>query len=169
MVELNKIYNEDCLETMKRMEDKSIGLVFADPPYNLGINYDIYNDSIQQNEYIKFCSNWFYKLKRVSSKIVITPGTRNLPMWIKYIEEPKHIGCWYKLNSMTGCKFSNLNLWEPLLYYFYDNDRYKTDSFRINIGIQDNIGNHPCPKPLLLLRWIIHSFSEEAGPLLSQL
>ena len=35
---INKIFNEDCLETMKRMPDKSIDLVLTDPPY--GINRD---------------------------------------------------------------------------------------------------------------------------------
>lgn len=33
MIELNKIYNEDCLEGMKRIEDKSIDLIITDPPY----------------------------------------------------------------------------------------------------------------------------------------
>jgi len=37
LIELNKIYNEDCLETMKRMEDDSVDMVLTDPPY--GINY----------------------------------------------------------------------------------------------------------------------------------
>lgn len=33
-IELNKIYNEDCLETMKRMPDKSVDLVVTSPPYD---------------------------------------------------------------------------------------------------------------------------------------
>ena len=33
LIELNKIYNEDCLETMKKMDDKSVDLIIADPPY----------------------------------------------------------------------------------------------------------------------------------------
>lgn len=36
MIELNKIYNEDCLEGMKRIEDKSIDLIITSPPYNIG-------------------------------------------------------------------------------------------------------------------------------------
>lgn len=35
MIELNKIYNEDCILTMKRMEDKSVDLVLTDPPYGI--------------------------------------------------------------------------------------------------------------------------------------
>lgn len=33
MLELNKIYNEDCLEGMKRIPDNSVDLVCTDPPY----------------------------------------------------------------------------------------------------------------------------------------
>ena len=32
-MELNKIYNEDCLEGMKRIPDNSIDLIVTDPPY----------------------------------------------------------------------------------------------------------------------------------------
>lgn len=35
MIELNKIYNEDCLEGMKRIPDKSVDLVVTDPPYQI--------------------------------------------------------------------------------------------------------------------------------------
>lgn len=31
----NVIYNEDCLEGMKRMPDKSVDLVVTDPPYKI--------------------------------------------------------------------------------------------------------------------------------------
>ena len=33
MIELNKIYNEDCLEGMKRVPDKSVDMILADLPY----------------------------------------------------------------------------------------------------------------------------------------
>jgi len=34
-ISLNTIYNEDCIEFMKRLPAQSIDLIFADPPYNL--------------------------------------------------------------------------------------------------------------------------------------
>lgn len=37
MVELNRIYNESCLDTMARMEKESVHLVFTSPPYP-GVN-----------------------------------------------------------------------------------------------------------------------------------
>lgn len=33
MIELNKIYNEDCIEGMKRIPDKSVDCILTDPPY----------------------------------------------------------------------------------------------------------------------------------------
>ena len=44
-IELNKIYNEDCLEGMKRIPDGSVDLILTDPPYGTmngfnGIDWD---------------------------------------------------------------------------------------------------------------------------------
>lgn len=33
MIELNNIYNEDCLEGMNRIEPNSVDLIVTDPPY----------------------------------------------------------------------------------------------------------------------------------------
>lgn len=41
-MELNKIYCEDCLSTMKRMEDNSIDFVITSPPYDNLRNYNGY-------------------------------------------------------------------------------------------------------------------------------
>lgn len=70
MLELNKIYNEDCLITMQRMEDNSVDLIITSPPYNKNayavgsgsnkswsalrgrqIPYDKYNDAMPPEEY----------------------------------------------------------------------------------------------------------------------
>ena len=37
MIEINKIYNEDCLDTLKRIPDNSIDLVITSPPYNMNL------------------------------------------------------------------------------------------------------------------------------------
>ncbi len=33
LLELNKIYNQDCLEGMKQIDDKSIDMILCDLPY----------------------------------------------------------------------------------------------------------------------------------------
>ena len=72
-METNIIYNEDCLETLVKMEDNSIDLIVTSPPYNKNfyapssgadkswsalrgrqIPYDEYSDSMQPKDY----ENW---------------------------------------------------------------------------------------------------------------
>ena len=36
-MEVNKIYNEDCLKTLSKIKDKSIDLVVTSPPYNMNL------------------------------------------------------------------------------------------------------------------------------------
>ena len=38
MLELNKIYNIDCIEGMKLIDDKSIDMIFVDLPYEVTAN-----------------------------------------------------------------------------------------------------------------------------------
>lgn len=56
--EFNVIYNEDCLETMKRLPDNYIDLTITSPPYNLGNNHHTgskrhspYDDDLPEKEY----------------------------------------------------------------------------------------------------------------------
>lgn len=50
MIELNKIYNEDCLEGMKRIPDGSVDLIVSDPPYLIG-----YKTGYRKDKNHKFC------------------------------------------------------------------------------------------------------------------
>ena len=38
----NKIINSDCLKILSKIPDKSIDLIFADPPYNLQLRDTLY-------------------------------------------------------------------------------------------------------------------------------
>jgi modification methylase len=61
MIEINKLYNENCLNTMAKMPDNFIDLTVTSPPYNLGEKhhtgnkvfkaYNEYSDSVPENEY----------------------------------------------------------------------------------------------------------------------
>ena len=60
MMEINKIYNENCLETMKQIPDGSVDLVLTDPPYNIGkAKWDKIPD------YINWCGKWVKECERV--------------------------------------------------------------------------------------------------------
>ena len=43
-VEVNQVYQGDCVEGLARLGEGSIDLVFADPPFNIGYLYHGYND-----------------------------------------------------------------------------------------------------------------------------
>ena len=48
-MEINKIYNQDCIHGMKKIEDNSIATCITDPPYNyefIGKNWD--NEEIKR-------------------------------------------------------------------------------------------------------------------------
>ena len=51
MIELNKIYNEDCLSLMKKMDDSSIDCIITSPPYMFQKEYDNYDDKFEPVKY----------------------------------------------------------------------------------------------------------------------
>lgn len=48
----------DCIETMANWPEASIDLIFADPPYNIGYQYDKYEDKRDDHDYIDWTMKW---------------------------------------------------------------------------------------------------------------
>ena len=46
------LFNEDCLAGLGRIEDGSVDLAFADPPFNIGYDYDVYKDRLASEHYL---------------------------------------------------------------------------------------------------------------------
>ena len=65
-MEINKIYNEDSVKLMQIMPENFIDLTITSPPYNVGIDYDNYNDNISEKEYWNFTDSWLKELSRVT-------------------------------------------------------------------------------------------------------
>ena len=70
----NKIYNQDCLELMKDIPDKSVDLVLTDPPYNLDFSkYDSLTDKTGRKFHHTENTKWDLKenfdLKEISKKL----------------------------------------------------------------------------------------------------
>lgn len=63
--ELDNIYNVDCCVALHEMQQSSIDLCFADPPFNIGYEYDQYQDSKITEEYLAFCDRWIHGCYRV--------------------------------------------------------------------------------------------------------
>lgn len=57
----------DCFAGMERMEPDSVDVVVTSPPYNLGIGYGVYDDSIDRTAYLDWLEQWAVQVKRVLS------------------------------------------------------------------------------------------------------
>lgn len=52
------IHHGDCLDFLRTIEAGSVNLVFADPPYNIGVKYDQHDDVMPPREYVAWCAEW---------------------------------------------------------------------------------------------------------------
>ena len=53
-----KIHQGDCISGMQQLAPGSVDLVFADPPFNIGYKYDVYEDRMATEDYLKWSSEW---------------------------------------------------------------------------------------------------------------
>lgn len=63
-VELDQVINADCIKGMAGLKDGSIDMAFADPPFNIGYEYDSYEDRRAAEEYLKWTRAWGKELVR---------------------------------------------------------------------------------------------------------
>ncbi len=47
------------------MDKEVVDLAFADPPFNIGYQYDVYDDSRDEDEYLRWCRDWMTEVVRV--------------------------------------------------------------------------------------------------------
>ena len=124
-MELNKIYNEDCLEGMKRIPDGSVDLIATDVPYritsrgnagssggmmqkDLSMKGKIFEDNdIKIEEYLPE----FYRILKEKSHCYIMCNHINLTHFLKVIDESNFhfIKClvWVKDNKIMGSFYMN--------------------------------------------------------------
>lgn len=63
-LKLNAIHNIDCLEGLAALSEGSVDLAFADPPFNIGYHYDVYDDRRAADEYVAWCHKWIAGVHR---------------------------------------------------------------------------------------------------------
>jgi site-specific DNA-methyltransferase (adenine-specific) len=64
-MEWNRIYLRDCVDGMAEVAAGSVDLVFADPPFNIGYEYDVYEDRKSAEAYLAWCRDWLREVIRV--------------------------------------------------------------------------------------------------------
>jgi site-specific DNA-methyltransferase (adenine-specific) len=64
-MERNSLVQGDCIKGLAKLEPESVDLVFADPPFNIGYKYDVYEDRKETDDYLDWTRQWTEQVKRV--------------------------------------------------------------------------------------------------------
>lgn len=145
-LQLNTIYNEDCLETMKRMPDNYIDLVLTDPPYGIRISRNPFRGKFPKSEWDDAIpdNEIFNEIKRISNHQVIWGGN--------YFPLPPNRGflIWDKKQSE---KFSS-----AMAEMAWTSRDAPAKIFRKHASSFPKF--HPTTKPVDLLEWCISFFKD---------
>lgn len=57
-LDVNAVHNGDCVELLRRIKPGSVNLAFADPPFNIGYKYDVYDDRRAAEDYLEWSREW---------------------------------------------------------------------------------------------------------------
>jgi site-specific DNA-methyltransferase (adenine-specific) len=135
----NRVFTGDCLDLFPRIPTASVDLVFADPPFNIGYNYDQYDDHRSRSDYLAWADRWLAEVQRVLKPT----GTFWLAIGDEYVAEYK-----VRLDAL-GLTMRNWVVWHytfgvhcerkftrshaHLLYYVTDPKRYTfhADAIRV--------------------------------------
>ena len=136
------IYNEDCIKTLKRMEDNSVDCVITSPPYNMNLRirngkycsrqivkelstkYDGFSDNLPIEEYYEFHSSVMIELLRVSKVVfyniqIVTGSKRSIFKMIgEFNENLKDIIVWDKGVAQPAMQKQVLNRRTELILVF---------------------------------------------------
>ena len=165
-IELNTIYNEDCLETMKRMPDKSIDLVITDPPYGIKIAKSgkvgggSHRGKTQTFQKIDWDNEIptkavFDEILRVSRNQIIWGGN----YFLDYLPSTRCMLTWYKRDGLPIRTFADCELaWTSFdmnsMVFNCRWDGFIRDSREPKVA-------HPTQKALEVMKWCVRDFSTD--------
>lgn len=186
-MQVNKIYNEDCLVGLKKIPDNSVDLVLIDPPYDISISggkkgtgklakniLDLEKQLIDNDLVSSFDVKVLDELIRVMKdiNIYIWCNARQIPMYIKYfnlqLKCKLEIIVWSKTNPMPLYNNKYMNDKEYCLYFRKNgyccpkNYEDAKTVYLSTINVKDKqLYEHPTIKPLPLIRKLIRNSSKE--------
>ncbi|MDX9883589.1 MAG: adenine-specific DNA-methyltransferase [Prolixibacteraceae bacterium] len=133
------IYQGDALEILKNeIKDSSIDLIFVDPPYNIGKDFNGLKDKWATDElYLEWCYKWLSlclkKLKPDGSFYVMT-STQFIPYFDIFLRDRIEILSrivWAYDSSGVQAKRFYGSMYEPILFCVKDKNNYTFNSEEI--------------------------------------
>lgn len=128
----HKIIHGDALEALRtKVPNNSVDLIFADPPYNIGKNFNGHKDKWAKDEdYLDWCYQWLdlcvRKLTATGSFYVMT-STQFMPFFDIYLRKKLDILSrivWYYDSSGVQARNFFGSMYEPILFCVKDKDNY---------------------------------------------
>ncbi|HKQ48218.1 MAG TPA: site-specific DNA-methyltransferase [Phycisphaerae bacterium] len=94
--QLNQVNHGDCITGMAAMDAGSVDLVFADPPFNIGYDYDAYDDRQEHAAYLDWSRRWIaaaYRALKANGTFWLAIGDEYAAE-LKLIAENAYPGLW---------------------------------------------------------------------------
>lgn len=124
------IHHGDALEVLKTIESGSIDLIFADPPYNIGKDFDGIHDRVEEAEYFAWCWQWLnecHRVLRLNGTFYLMNSTQNMPQLDLHCRERfeilSRIVWTYDSSGVQARNFYG-SLYEPILHMVKDAKNY---------------------------------------------
>ena len=79
-----RFYLGDCVETLSQLPAGSVEAIVTSPPYNLGIQYRSYDDTIPRDHYLAWTSGWITAAARVLAEdgsLFLNVGAKPTDPW----------------------------------------------------------------------------------------
>lgn len=130
------IYNGDAIQVLEsKIKDESVDLIFVDPPYNIGKDFNGRKDKWETDqEYLDWCYQWIdlclKKLKKNGSFYVMT-STQFIPFFDLYLRDKISILSriiWSYDSSGVQAKNYFGSMYEPILFCVKDRKNYAFNS-----------------------------------------
>jgi site-specific DNA-methyltransferase (adenine-specific) len=80
----SRFYLGDCIEVFNQLPAQSVDVIVTSPPYNLGIRYNRYQDSLTPAEYLQWTDAWVAAAARVlrtNGSLFLNVGARPSDPW----------------------------------------------------------------------------------------
>ena len=149
-------------EVEKLMDGKKADMVFTDPPYGVGYEYNEHKD-IGGQEYEDLVVGYMDIACIISPFVVVTPGKSNEELYFKHFKVIDS-AVWFKKFATTRGHCYHAMVTEPILFFGEKptNKFLDTDILEIMTDREQGLRKgHTCPKPIKLPSEIIKAFTEK--------